>query len=149
LSTYGSGTYGSGTYGGAVALVRDADLSPQRARELSEHLTGDVSAEEVAAKNPDVARLVTELARRYGSTWIVILLAILAVRLQWQGNEQTEDLGREQIEIAHEDLRVAREQLRIEREAAQQPTTARLTDQDVERIARAVEEQIAGEKKDR
>jgi NACalpha-BTF3-like transcription factor len=149
LSTYGSGTYGSGTYGGAVALVRDANLSAQRARELSEQLTSDVSAEEVAVKNPDVASLVMQFVRRYGVGGVTILLTILTVWLQWQGNQRAEDLARQQIEIEEEDLEVSKQQLKIEREAAQQPTTANLTDEDVERIARAVSERIAAAKKDR
>ena len=76
---------------------------------------------------------------------LTILLMILGLWLQWQGIQ----LARQQVEIAEEDLAVSKKQLKIEQEEAQQPTTANLTDEAIERMSRALSERIAAENKHR
>lgn len=132
-----------------VKQVRAAELTVDRARDLSQQLESGVDADAFAAANPDVAPIFVDLVKRYGPAGAQLLLLVLTI-LSFYLDVRGDHLGAEQVELGREQVRLGERQVQLaeeaaQREAAQDKTTGGLTDRDVDRIAKAVEGRIAAD----
>jgi hypothetical protein len=140
----------SGTYdfvGGMVRLVRDADLSLSRIRELSRQVIPGASAQDFAEANPDVAAIVQAIAeaaaaRGHGGQWVRDFLLVLSIVMAVY-------FGMKQVDLASEQVDLGRRQ--VEQTEQQQPddssgvpaSTGALTDEDIARLVVAVQQTMS------
>lgn len=126
--------------GRVVRLVRDAGLSAQRLCDLSQQLSQkDLSPEEFAAANPDVAPIIQALvnastAKGHSAQWARDLLLILSIILTLYFGAKQNQLAQEQVDLAREQIR------QDEQHRAHAPTTQNLTDKDISRVVQAIQQ---------